>query len=381
MEEGKHLRLADAGGQVARVACVPLPKPAGPTLGWGGGAVRFRRWLACTEAGQDAALQQRLGAPYGEALVAGDPEVDMEQVGRFIGATQTVYLASSGARMDAAPTWVEVVLDPAGEEVARGLPQVIAPNVTDDVPLRWTGQRLPRGQAARRYAFSRTLQVAHVDATSYELLYAMAKELDARDEVVLVGAGDEGREALVLRPDGVPWCAFLEGRVDGERYQLLLHLSAMELVQPFVGGEEGRARPWPPLGAARAPAASGADHAEEKPQGLLAYWDPPAVGARLEEESAPPTAKTLPPAELLRREVYTKSSRGLLAVRKLLVWCTHKAEVDRDFPAYVVHWTDYSPGRKEPLQRTVRPAPTEAEALALAEGLVAKEIVKGWVKS
>ena len=49
-------------------------------------------------------------------------------------------------------------------------------------------------------------------------------------------------------------------------------------------------------------------------------------------------------------------------------------------PAYVVHWTDYSPGRKEPLQRTVRLAPTETIANEIADQMVKGEVKRGWAK-
>lgn len=82
-------------------------------------------------------------------------------------------------------------------------------------------------------------------------------------------------------------------------------------------------------------------------------------------------------SELIRREVYRKVTKGKVAVRKLLVWKTNK-EQDPSWPAYVVHWTDYSPGRKEPLQREVRLAPTAEAATAIAEAMVAAGVKRGW---
>lgn len=96
-----------------------------------------------------------------------------------------------------------------------------------------------------------------------------------------------------------------------------------------------------------------------------------------EADTAAPTAE-LPKSEVLRREAFTKVTKGKTAVRKLLVWKTNKDAVDPLFPAYVVHFTDYSPGRKDPLKRTVRLAPDELTASALAEELLASEIKKGW---
>ena len=92
------------------------------------------------------------------------------------------------------------------------------------------------------------------------------------------------------------------------------------------------------------------------------------------------SSSALPQSELLRREVYTKSTKGIVAVRKLLLWKTNKEEHDSTFSPFVVHWTDYSPSRKEPLKRTVRLAPTERLANEIADQMIAKEIKKGWKK-
>jgi ATP-dependent DNA ligase len=92
------------------------------------------------------------------------------------------------------------------------------------------------------------------------------------------------------------------------------------------------------------------------------------------------TALALPVSNLIRREVWTKTTKGQLAVRKLLVWKTNKSEVSPVFPAYVVHWTDYSAGRAEPLDRDVRPAPDENVAQQLAQEFIDTNIKKGWEK-
>ena len=89
-------------------------------------------------------------------------------------------------------------------------------------------------------------------------------------------------------------------------------------------------------------------------------------------------ALRLPASEVIRREVYTKTTKGKVAVRKLLIWKTGKDALDPRYPAYVVHWTDYSPGRRDPIKRTVRPAPDEAEATALGDELITKNIKRGW---
>ena len=82
----------------------------------------------------------------------------------------------------------------------------------------------------------------------------------------------------------------------------------------------------------------------------------------------------------IARQVFVKETKGGLAVRKLLAWRTNKDQVDRRYPAYVVHFTDYSPNRKDPLQRTVRLAPDLSTAKELFEQLMTEKKVsaRGW---
>ena len=86
----------------------------------------------------------------------------------------------------------------------------------------------------------------------------------------------------------------------------------------------------------------------------------------------------LPESTILRREVYTKTTKGKLAVRKLLMWQTNKEQADEAFPAFVVSFTDYSPGRKDPIKREVRRAPSLEAASGIAEEMITANIKKGW---
>ncbi len=86
----------------------------------------------------------------------------------------------------------------------------------------------------------------------------------------------------------------------------------------------------------------------------------------------------LPKSEVFHREVYVKETKGNTAVRKLLIWKTNKEDNAEDFPAYVVHWTDYSPGRKDPIKRTVRPAGSKKSALSIGDKMIEDNIKKGW---
>ena len=88
--------------------------------------------------------------------------------------------------------------------------------------------------------------------------------------------------------------------------------------------------------------------------------------------------RELPRSTLVRRQVWSKEGKGGLAVRKLLLWKSGKDEVWPGWPTWLVHFTDYSPDRKTPLERTIRSALSEGEAQQLADALIAENIKKGW---
>ena len=86
-------------------------------------------------------------------------------------------------------------------------------------------------------------------------------------------------------------------------------------------------------------------------------------------------------SEIVRREVWTKETKGLKSVRKLVVIRTNKPSDTSNQPAFVVHWTDYSPGRACPLDREVKLAQSGEDANIIAEALIAENIKKGWEKT
>lgn len=85
-------------------------------------------------------------------------------------------------------------------------------------------------------------------------------------------------------------------------------------------------------------------------------------------------------SEIVRREVWTKETKGQKAVRKLVVIKTNKPTGTPHQPAFVVHWTDYSAGRASPLDREVKLAQSYEGANMIAEALIAENIKKGWEK-
>jgi hypothetical protein len=87
----------------------------------------------------------------------------------------------------------------------------------------------------------------------------------------------------------------------------------------------------------------------------------------------------LPASTLLRREVATKVLKGATMVRKLVMWQTNKESDAEHYPAYVIHYTDFSPNRKTPLERDVRVSSSRQQIDDLWNELAAEAFVKGWV--
>lgn len=228
----QRIHIANAGGRDATVLAVSSSPAPPPVSAKDGVPVSFRRYVAAGEGMLDADLQARFDGAYDKQLVDGDPEVDMEAVGRLIEATQAVLIGSTGDPLYCAPEVVEVTLSPAGEETERRPPVDAPSNVNDAVPIAWTGRLIPKAEMVRKFVVRRTMQVRHVDGVTFDFLNAMARELAEKESVVLIGAGDGGKAPLIFQLNGSPYRGFLEGRVDGEKYQLLLHLSNMELKRP-----------------------------------------------------------------------------------------------------------------------------------------------------
>lgn len=165
-----------------------------------------------------------------EALVEGDPEIDIESFGMFLTETSRVYVGENGIVHSVEE--FEVVTNPDGSVRDRRPRKKEPQNVSTDIPLRWTGKFVKKSDAVKRFVFATKKQLAHVNGLTFDFLFDIAKELHDRDSLLLLRAGEKGDKPLVLYRGGKQYNAFLEGRVQGESYCLILHLSNMELKRP-----------------------------------------------------------------------------------------------------------------------------------------------------
>ena len=82
---------------------------------------------------------------------------------------------------------------------------------------------------------------------------------------------------------------------------------------------------------------------------------------------------------LLHREVYVKESKGNTMVRKFVVWKTNK-EATGEYPAFVYHYTDFSPSRKDMLKKEVKVSSSKAQIESYLKNEITENIKKGWGK-
>jgi len=230
----RKIWLADHRGRNAVVALVPRQRNGETQYAdTNGSPVRFSRVMKCTEATGWERLRAQHGDPelIAHALLSGDPEVDVETVGREVGRCDRVFIdGQSNPLYSARP--VEVLFDSNGDETARRDPVNVPANLVPDTPPVWSGKLLSRDEAVRRYAFTRAWQVRHTNALEYDFLHGLAEHLEQQESLALVGSGPRGTGPLITERNATPMKGFLEGRTRGDRYLLVLHLAAFDLRPP-----------------------------------------------------------------------------------------------------------------------------------------------------
>ena len=163
----------------------------------------------------------------GKALVKDDPEIDIEQFGMSLADTSRVYVSKKG--IIHLVEEFEVLTHPDGTLRERRVRKKELQNVNTDSPLRWSGKFIKKEEAARKFIFTHKRQLIHVNGLTFDFLYDMAKELHERNSLLLLRGGEKGDEPIVMHRGGRPYNAFLEGRIDGDSYCLILQMSNMEL--------------------------------------------------------------------------------------------------------------------------------------------------------
>lgn len=165
-----------------------------------------------------------------DAIIKEDPEVDIESFGMFLADTSRVYVAKDG--IVHLVEEFEVITTPEGDVKERRPRKKLPQNLNTEFPVRWTGKLIKKSEAVSRFIFTNKRQLMHINGLTFDFLYDMAKVLAEKDSLLLVRGGEKGNEPVVMTRGGKPYNAFLEGRIKGDTYCLILHLSNIELKRP-----------------------------------------------------------------------------------------------------------------------------------------------------
>jgi hypothetical protein len=226
----------EANGKSARVGLHGLPaaKPKiKPVQASTSGTVSGRRLVT-------GARKTMAPDIHFDALVAGDPEIDLALAGLPIdGETTPAYYDPTAAQPKPIGDFaqIDIVYDANGAEKDRRPHLKRRQNLNDLHPVK-LGKRIKLEEALLKFSIRQTLQVVHVDGLTFEFLRDLATDLARNQEVAILGAGPKANQPLVTREGGAAYRAFLSGEVNGEgQYRLLLLLSDQELKVPEAKAE------------------------------------------------------------------------------------------------------------------------------------------------
>ncbi len=191
------------------------------------------RILKSTMSTDLSTLVSQSGGNLYDRLVSTDPEIDTEHVGLYLKKVRKVFVTPDG-KIAYRVSRKQAFYNSEGE--VKDVRKFHTPeaNINIEHPLRWTGKLIPKDRAARMFVFTRSYQLKHVNGLTFDFLYDMAKRLDEQNSLMLLGGGSKGIGPIVMSTGGTPYRAFVEGRICGDKYCLILHLTNLELKPIFI---------------------------------------------------------------------------------------------------------------------------------------------------
>ena len=163
---------------------------------------------------------------FSDKLIKDDSEIDFELFGKFIGKTDKIY-TDKNLKPVYNVTVTEQILDSKGELVEEKDKKFIKSNITGEDTVKWTGKYIPKKQLYNKVVLSSKYQLKHVNGLTFDFLFNIAKNLYEKDSFMMLGGG-KGNEPLIMNDNGKSYRAFLEGKINGNSYCLIMHLSNQE---------------------------------------------------------------------------------------------------------------------------------------------------------
>jgi hypothetical protein len=227
----RRINLADQKGRNTEITFAGfVKKPSVKTVTKEGKAIRTLRVLKAPANTAFEGLMKRFGdaEKIADAILKEDPEIDLYLCGKFIESSTKLYL-DKNLKPVFKLSRVEKVFKPDGTLVEERPVKESVSNVLLETPVRLSGKLFPKKDLIQKFVLGKKYQLSHSNGLTFDFLFNIAKELEASNSLMLVGAGAKGLEPLVFQDGGKAYRAFLEGRTNGEKYCLIMHLSNLEL--------------------------------------------------------------------------------------------------------------------------------------------------------
>ena len=225
----KEIHIANEKKRDANVRFVSLIKEGDPIFNYKGKNVKNARLLIGSGETSEDVLLDKYSKNLADKILKEDVDIDIEVAGKRIGDIDRIFLNSKKEILYAPPKVKEILFDKEGKEIKKQDPKEVVSNVRDDTPpLQWTGKFYKREEVLSKFVISKSIQLKHIDGLTYEFLYDIAKTLDEKKSLILLGGGS-GKDPLIFQTNGTPYRGFLDGRINKKQYQLILRLSNMEL--------------------------------------------------------------------------------------------------------------------------------------------------------
>ncbi len=161
-------------------------------------------------------------------LIKNDPEIDLELSGKFLDDTDRIFINDKEEVVYQINKSEQVFLADGTLKEERK-PRYLEANIDQEMPVNWTGKLYPKTKICQKLIFNKKYQLFHINGLTYDFLYEMALKLSNEKSMMMITAGSDNKQPLVLNDGGKPYRAFLEGRVQDKKYCLILHLTDMEL--------------------------------------------------------------------------------------------------------------------------------------------------------
>jgi hypothetical protein len=226
----RYIHIADSKNRDAEIIFTNKPKkPLLKQITSDGKEVHTLRVLKGTAKNAYEGLLKIFVNPeaIADAMLSGDPEIDLHMTGRFIKGTTRVYI-DKDLKPVTRISKKEIVHAPGGIVKEERVPNELMANIMGELPLK-AGKLFPKKDMYNKLVFAKKYQLHHINGLTFDFLFEIAKELHEKESLMIIGGGSKGNEPLVFQDGGKSYRAFLEGRVKENSYVLLLHLSNLEL--------------------------------------------------------------------------------------------------------------------------------------------------------